>query len=88
MSDDLIRRSDAIKVIMETCCYCSETEVLTEIRNLPTIEPKQGEWKISNLPKGEMKYCSECGFGQYIKDERMYNFCPNCGADMREREGE
>ena len=47
------------------------------------IEPKRGEWKISNLPKGEMKYCSECGFGQYIKDERMYNFCPNCGARMK-----
>ena len=52
------------------------------------IEPRRGEWKTSNLPKGEMKYCSECGFGQYIKDERTYNFCPNCGADMREREGE
>lgn len=49
-------------------------------------ERKTGRWKITDLPKGKMKYCSECGFGQYIADERQYRFCPNCGARMEEQE--
>ena len=54
------------------------------IKQLPSAQPqrKTGRWKVSELPKGKMKYCSECGFGQYIADERQYNFCPNCGAKM------
>ena len=34
--------------------------------------------------------CSECGFQKSFIDwhTAQYNFCPNCGADMREREGE
>ena len=56
------------------------------IEALPSAQPqrKTGRWKVSELPKGKMKYCSECGFGQYIADERQYNFCPNCGARMDE----
>lgn len=47
---------------------------------------RTGRWKVSDLPKGKMKYCSECGFGQYIADERQYGYCPNCGARMEEQE--
>ena len=51
-------------------------------------EPAQrtGRWKVSDLPKGKMKYCSECGFGQYIADERQYRYCPNCGCAMKGEE--
>ena len=49
-------------------------------------------YRIANgtpLPKGHWDSrtckCSECGyqiaFSEYA--ERKYNFCPNCGADMR-----
>lgn len=27
--------------------------------------------------------CSECGFEHYGTNIRDYNYCPNCGADMR-----
>lgn len=53
------------------------------INKAPTIEPKRGEW----ISKHNGYWtCSECGlsFLFYAKG----NFCPNCGADMREREGE
>lgn len=59
------------------------------IGKTPTIEPKQGEWKeIGNCydVDGTHYYtCSVCG-GDVATSE-LYNFCPNCGADMRERKG-
>lgn len=38
-------------------------------------------------PVYDMWYCSECGCCFEDWDEKpTYNFCPNCGADMREVE--
>ena len=45
-------------------------------------EPKRGEW-IDDDFVGQYR-CSECDY--YAIDE--YDYCPNCGADMRERESE
>lgn len=44
-----------------------------------TEERPQGEWAVSGL---DYK-CSNCGM---IPIFRQYNFCPNCGADMRKEE--
>lgn len=40
----------------------------------------QGEWKETDFPESALCECSVCGFdlGAY-----SFNFCPNCGADMR-----
>ena len=96
MSDDLISRQAAIDKIFEVYEYEFPTasgafdEFATVIIpnlliNLPSAQ-HTGRWKVSDLPKGKMKYCSECGFGQYIADERRYGFCPNCGARMDEED--
>ena len=59
-------------------------DVLSE---LPSAQPEQkrGRWeqkfKYHNLV--EAGKCSVCG-----KWYSTYNFCPNCGADMRERRAE
>lgn len=57
------------------------------------IEPKRGEWvkRTHNtlIAQVNFAYCSECG--QPIMHEHtrpLWNFCPNCGASMTEREGE
>lgn len=57
------------------------------------IEPKHGEWvkRTHNtlIAQVNFAYCSECG--QPIMHEHtrsLWSFCPNCGADMREREDE
>ena len=49
----------------------------------PTIEPRRGKW-IYNQKRGTVKIwtCSECGWN----DIGEWNFCPNCGADMREED--
>lgn len=50
--------------------------------DIEVIEPKRGEWKTELLnPLNAILRCSRCG--RYSVDR--YNFCPDCGADMRER---
>ena len=97
---DLISRQAAIdaldkrfdKIPME-----QTTEILKlrkDLRGLPSIqsEQKRGRWIYGEDEYGIDGYhCDKCGFFvpwdythkfiNYIED---YNFCPNCGADMRE----
>ncbi len=49
-----------------------------EIDNAPTLERPQGEWKVD----GYLIACNKCG-RILLKASKLYNFCPNCGADMR-----
>ena len=57
-----------------------------DIKKLPTIEPKKGRWDVSDrkdVPYGLMCKCSNCGWEEHTNIMLGYNFCPNCGADMR-----
>ena len=49
------------------------------------IEPKRGEW-VNTAPSymSDNIICDQCGYNSIAR----YDYCPNCGADMREREGE
>lgn len=53
------------------------------VEELPSAEPerKKGKW-IENT------FCSECGWiheveSGFIGSVKQFNYCPNCGADMR-----
>lgn len=51
-------------------------------------EEKHGRWEEQYKPNGNYiswdgYYCSACG-----KQAAKSNYCPNCGADMRERKEE
>lgn len=61
---------------------------------------KQGEWKTDrkeitvhygDIYEEYIPYCSECGWKrsnvyEYLGPGKVkWNFCPECGADMRER---
>ena len=43
-------------------------------------ERKRGRWTLKENVFG-VAYCSECDYELHTNDT---NFCPNCGADMRE----
>ena len=51
----------------------------------------KGHWIKSNKPN-EKYVCSECGGGcwyyDYQADVAKSRYCPNCGADMRDKENE
>ena len=62
------------------------------LEKVPTIEPKQGEWRTEYKYKLHARpTCTVCGYdGEDEKYGRIsnriverFNFCPNCGADMR-----
>ena len=53
-------------------------------------EPKRGEWKITNTYKDHYGRVvdrvehTDCGYIWHREmGKPLYNFCPNCGADMR-----
>lgn len=69
-------------------------KITDRIKAAPTIDPEslrpKGEWIGKQLDKFRMweAKCSKCGwtgienYDAYV-DPFDFNFCPNCGADMR-----
>ncbi len=62
-------------------------DVVKKIKDIPSAEPKQGEWMCGMTKRQEadrwviervVLYCSECN-GEAVK---MTKFCPNCGCRM------
>ena len=78
------------------CEACYQTLRLSRFSKIPAADVRpavRGEWidtPLDNFRKFESK-CSVCGwsgvsnYDSYV-DVFDFNFCPNCGADMREVE--
>ena len=93
---DLIDREDAIDAInayLGLSAVSRTIQNMTSIQeileNLPSAEPrKKGRWIEHHEPYSWMGYaywsCSKCNFGEKEENKERSNFCPNCGADMRE----
>ena len=74
-------------------------DILEIVKKSPTadvIERKHGKWlereviynDENTIKEWQSAYCSSCGryhTTPYMYYFDNYNFCPNCGADMRER---
>ena len=61
----------------------AEIDVLNwTIEKLSKERPK-GRWISNGIPESTLRGCSACGYtcGAYT-----FNYCPNCGADMRGEE--
>lgn len=88
---DLISRSGLLNK-WNALSERGRTEFDQVIMTQPTIEAVpvvHGEWKFCDIstsylepPSGDTCECSVCGFIIDVS-ETNYNFCPNCGADMR-----
>lgn len=91
MSEDLIKRSDAIRALNReksdwNCDY--NVPIDNCIKRLNKVKPadgrKSGEWIRTRFVDcgSPIDECSICG--HYINgDMKVRNFCPNCGAEMR-----
>ena len=70
-------------------------KVLCEkIQEMPTVERPHGEWVEKHCDYGVYYCCSNCNKMppnyecDYKEGAIKTNFCPNCGADMREGESD
>lgn len=86
--DDLISRQAAIDAFYVQSDddgwwvgTCEDFEIF--INGLPTIqERKKGTWEYPFTTTKMIRECSVCG-RRTGGGLNPYNFCPNCGADMR-----
>jgi membrane protease subunit (stomatin/prohibitin family) len=79
--------ADAADVERIMCYYsdsCRIEDVQEWLDDQPTIDAapvRRGEWKHTEHNKYVV--CSHCGIDRNIYTQGSWNFCPNCGADMR-----
>lgn len=94
-NNDLIYRSDGINSFYDEICDICADIAAEKIRAIPAVpQPRKGKWVQSDLDS-EFVTCSYCKEHE-IEGRRAFrpdyaetmNFCPNCGADMRERSEE
>ena len=88
MSEDLIRRSDAIEAITYSHLdNLTREERIAHINALPSADRPQGEW----IDMGDFEQCSVCK-GTHLKEFQSYYgkvtwiktpYCPSCGARMK-----
>ena len=89
---DYISREAAMRVIDELYVkrpLDSDRFVLTgvgaRLEELPAADVRpvvRGKWRLYS-PLTDTYECDKCGY-QVIDESFRTNFCPNCGADMRE----
>ena len=90
--DDLISRAQAIDTIEDfphgdVWNVESMEEMIDRIKLLPSAQPKMGRWiHHPEIGWGETWLCDQCGekTTSTVMGKPRANFCPNCGADMRE----
>ena len=93
--EDCISREQAVYVASG---YCEPQNIADELRKLPSVQPqpKRGKWidqadSIGEYASGCYE-CDECHEVFWLESgtpqDNEYNFCPNCGADMREVQDE
>ena len=66
-------------------------EYFLELPSVTPQEPRKGHWEVVSDGYSDNAYiceCSECKDTVWVyKDaDRKWNYCPNCGTDMREVE--
>lgn len=88
---DLISRQAVLNLkqtFTDNAGYETEYVDIEDIKELPPVEDK-GEWNVSHTDIDELwATCSNCDeeVKMRLTDDYtpiFYNFCPNCGADMR-----
>lgn len=82
MATEYISKTDAIHVAR----YAARTgkDVSGYIEHLPAAEVApvvHGEWIERPYLLGTSRFCSVCG-ENYGMPHGIYNYCPNCGANM------
>lgn len=74
--------------------FADSAALCNDIDEFPAADVRENRhgWWIDDMPwieqhhslrKGLTYRCSECGHRTGTYKHKTYNYCPNCGADMR-----
>lgn len=100
MSKEYIEKEAALNSVCYDCCeqaFCGSPCVDYErISGLPPADVKpvvKGEWiEAPDYLFDNVYTCSACGSEFVLEagtpEDNEYNFCPNCGAEMRKEEND
>ena len=80
MASDLISRKAMNEMLDELCVMDFIYDKLNELPTVDAVEVVHGEWIGNGIPESVLSECSVCG---YSCGSSSFNYCPNCGADMR-----
>ncbi|MBO5630406.1 MAG: hypothetical protein J5965_15180 [Aeriscardovia sp.] len=86
MSEDLIKREDAIEALYKYS-FVSKDVIEKEIKAIPSADRPQGEWKEHWYPHFDVAgiECSICSkdVPYWERNYDMPRYCPNCRAKMK-----
>lgn len=97
MKEVLVNKEDVFKVIAENNCtdrmtlHCYD-RLIKGINRLPTVKGRQkGEWIgldydgfADGCPVYDVFECTCCGWEHNGEEDTLTDYCPNCGAKMKE----
>ena len=87
MMKDTIYREDAIKAMRDTLVAAEIPYAVNALFKVPSADRPQGEWLKFGLGRGtRILFCTNCERRIEVplsQGDSNYDFCPNCGADMR-----
>lgn len=90
--DEMISRQAVLKLLsaMPPEEAMTKAMLIQSVKQLPSAQPERKRGKWQEDPSGYGFWiCSNCGFvSEASAANVLYNFCPNCGADMREVDDE
>lgn len=61
--------------------------IIETINEQPSVEPARGKWIAKTKNQGGYIVSITCSVCGYAHSRVTYNFCPECGADMRKAGG-
>ena len=79
---------EAFKSVTEDCTYPTHIaaeidQILEQAAPADVVEVKRGRW-IEKACEGALKtFCNQCYHFTRSEFVKVWNYCPNCGADMR-----
>ena len=87
---EYIEREAALEAAKKSYLYFDLKPIINSIPAADVRPVVRGKWKVSLHKTYYDVSCSVCGINSFFqvdeKDSVSYaNYCPNCGADMREK---
>ena len=88
---EYIKREEALMKLMQDGCSAKNLQSISDMPAADVVPVRHGRWIGKPICGNDNCRCSECGSWHHIhanlRGEVMQKYCPNCGAQMDEKDG-